>query len=210
MSITAFIAEYATKLIDATGYPGVFILMTMESMVFPVPSEAVMPFAGFLVAESKFSFAGALIASTIGSIAGSLISYGIGMWGGHPFVNRFGKYLLLDREDLEFTERFFKRFGDITILICRFIPVVRHLISIPAGVARMNLLKFLMFTIIGAGLWNAFLTWTGLLLRQNWESVMKYSHIIDIVVVAVLAGMVAVYVWKHWKKRNMKRQKAGR
>jgi membrane protein DedA with SNARE-associated domain len=210
MSITAFIAEYATRLIDATGYPGVFILMTMESMVFPVPSEAVMPFAGFLVAESKFSFAGALIAGTIGSIVGSLISYYIGAWGGHPFVNRFGKYLLLDREDLEFTGRFFKRFGDITILICRFIPVVRHLISIPAGVARMNLLKFLIFTIIGAGLWNAFLTWTGLVLRQNWESVMKYSHIIDIVVVAVLAGMVAVYVWKHWKKRYAKRQEAGR
>jgi len=202
MSITAFIAEYATKLIDTTGYPGVFILMTMESMVFPVPSEAVMPFAGFLVAESKFSFAGALIASTIGSIAGSLISYGIGMWGGHPFVNRFGKYLLLDREDLEFTERFFKRFGDGTIFICRFIPVVRHLISIPAGVARMNLAKFLIFTVLGACLWNAFLTWTGMLLRQNWESVMKYSHIIDIVVAAVLAGMAAVYMWKHWKKRN--------
>jgi membrane protein DedA with SNARE-associated domain len=201
MSITAFIAEYATKLIDATGYPGVFVLMTMESMVFPVPSEAVMPFAGFLVAMDRLTMAGVILASTLGSIAGSLLSYFIGRYGGKPFVDRWGKYLLLNRHDLEVTEAFFKKRGPITILICRFIPVVRHLISIPAGTGRMNLITFLIYTIIGAGIWNAILTFCGLFLKQNWEVVMKYSHVVDIVVVVILLGGLAYFVVKHVKKK---------
>jgi membrane protein DedA with SNARE-associated domain len=202
MSITAFIADYATKVIDATGYPGVFALMTMESMVLPVPSEAVMPFAGFLAATHRFTMAGIIAASTLGSIAGSLLSYAIGRYGGVSFVNRWGKYLLLNRHDLEVTEAFFKKRGSITILICRFIPVVRHLISIPAGTGRMNIVTFLIYTIIGAGLWNAFLSFCGFYLKQNWEVVMKYSHLVDIVVVVILLGGVFYFVARHMKQRS--------
>jgi membrane protein DedA with SNARE-associated domain len=201
MSITAFIAEYATALIDATGYPGVFVLMTMESMVLPVPSEAVMPFAGFLVATKHFTMAGIIVASTLGSIAGSLLSYWIGRYGGVSFVKRWGKYLLLNQHDLEVTEAFFNKRGSITILICRFIPVVRHLISIPAGTGRMNIFTFLVFTIIGAGLWNTFLSFLGFYLRQNWDVVMKYSHIVDIVVVLILLAGVFYFVARHLKRR---------
>ena len=200
MSITACIAEYATKLIDAAGYPGVFLLMTMESMVLPVPSEAVMPFAGFLVAMHRFTMAGVVVASTLGSIAGSLLSYVIGRYGGTPFVNRWGKYVLLNRRDLEATETFFKKHGSITILICRFIPVIRHLISIPAGTGRMNFITFLVYTIMGAGLWNAFLACCGLYLKQNWEKVMSYSHIVDIVVVLMLLGGIFYFVKRHLKR----------
>jgi membrane protein DedA with SNARE-associated domain len=201
MSITAFIADYATKLIDATGYPGVFALMTMESMVLPVPSEAVMPFAGFLVATHRFTMAGIIVASTLGSIAGSLLSYAIGRYGGASFVNRWGKYLLLNNHDLEVTEKFFNKRGSITILICRFIPVVRHLISIPAGTGRMNIFTFLIFTIIGAGLWNAFLSFCGFFLKQNWEVVMKYSHLVDIAVVLILLGGILYFIFKHMKRK---------
>jgi membrane protein DedA with SNARE-associated domain len=201
MSITAFIADYATKLIDATGYPGVFALMTMESMVLPVPSEAVMPFAGFLVATHRFTMAGIIVASTLGSIAGSLLSYAIGRYGGASFVNRWGKYLLLNNHDLEVTEKFFNKRGSITILICRFIPVVRHLISIPAGTGRMNIFTFLIFTIIGAGLWNAFLSFCGFYLKQNWEVVMKYSHLVDIAVVLILLGGILYFIFKHMKRK---------
>jgi membrane protein DedA with SNARE-associated domain len=200
MSITSFIADYATKLIDASGYPGIFALMTMESMVLPVPSEAVMPFAGFLVAINRFTMAGVIVASTLGSIAGSLISYWIGRSGGTPFVNRWGKYLLLNRHDLEVTEAFFRKRGSVTILICRFIPVVRHLISIPAGTGKMNIFTFLAYTIIGAGLWNAFLAYCGLYLKQNWEKVMSYSHIVDIVVVLMLLGGIIYFVKRHLKR----------
>ncbi len=201
MSITAIIADHATKIIDIMGYPGVFVLMTMESMVLPVPSEAVMPFAGFLIAAQRFSLAGVIIASTIGSIAGSLISYWIGRFGGASFVNRWGKYLLLSSRDLAVTEAFFKKRGPITVLICRFIPVVRHLISIPAGVGKMNIVTFLAYTVIGAGLWNAFLTVCGMYLKQNWETVMKYSHLVDFGVVIVLLAGIVFFIVKHLRKR---------
>jgi membrane protein DedA with SNARE-associated domain len=201
MGLTAFIAAFATQLIEKLGYPSVFVLMVMESMVFPVPSEAVMPFAGFLIVQKTFTFWQVILVSTLGSIVGSLISYAIGFYGGMPFVKKFGKYALLDVKELETTEKFFKKHGEITIFICRFIPVVRHLISIPAGIGKMNLVKFSIFTIIGAGLWNAFLSYVGYVLKSNWGEVMKYSHIIDIVIVAFLSGLVGLYIYRHVKRK---------
>jgi membrane protein DedA with SNARE-associated domain len=202
MGLTEFIASFATQLIEQLGYPSVFLLMVMESMVFPVPSEAVMPFAGFLIVQKTFTFWQVVLVSTFGSIVGSLASFAIGYYGGMPFVKRFGKYALLDPQELEATEHFFQKHGDITILICRFIPVVRHLISIPAGVGKMNLVKFSIFTLIGAGIWNSFLAYIGCVLKNNWAEVMKYSHIIDIVVVLLLAGLVGLYVARHLRRRK--------
>ncbi len=193
MGITEFLAEYITGFMESTGYVTVFLGMVMESMVFPVPSEAIMPFAGFLIAEGRFSFLGVIGISTLGSIVGSLLSYFIGLYGGRPFVNKFGKYLLLDQEELNLTEIFFKKYGQATIFISRFIPVVRHLISIPAGLAKMNLWKFSILTVLGAGLWNAFLAYVGFYLKQNWEIVMEYSKIVDIVVLAILAVLVGMF-----------------
>jgi membrane protein DedA with SNARE-associated domain len=196
MGITQWIASVAVAFIAATSYPGIFLLMVLESMVFPVPSEAVMPFAGFLIVDGQLTFTGVIIASTLGSIVGSLISYAIGYYGGRPFISKFGKYLLLDMNDLEITERFFSKSGEMTIFIARFIPVIRHLISIPAGLGKMNLWKFSIYTIIGAGLWNSFLTYVGYKLKENWAEVMKYSHTIDIVVVAVLGLAFLYYAYK--------------
>jgi len=196
MGITEWIATTAVALIGATGYPGIFILMAMESMVLPVPSEAVMPFAGFLIVDGQFTFTGVIIASTFGSIVGSLISYSIGYYGGKPFIQKFGKYLLLNTNHLEASERFFAKRGDITILLARFIPVVRHLISIPAGFGKMNIWKFATYTIIGAGCWNAFLTYVGYSLKHNWAEVMKYSHTIDLVVVGILGIAGIYYIYK--------------
>jgi membrane protein DedA with SNARE-associated domain len=202
MGISEFVAAQATSFIDATGYVSVFLLMVLESMVFPIPSEAVMPFAGFLVVTGRFTLAGVIAASTLGSIVGSLTSYAMGRYGGEPFFRRFGKYLLLDMHELEATQRFFQRRGQITIFVCRFIPVVRHLISIPAGVGRMPLLPFVVYTAVGAALWNAILTVAGMALKQNWDALMKYSHTIDIVVVAILVGMIVVFVHRHWSRRR--------
>jgi membrane protein DedA with SNARE-associated domain len=202
MGLTEFIATYATNLIHQGGYGIVFFLMALESMIFPIPSEAVMPFAGFLIHEGRFSFTGTIFFSTLGSIVGSLISYVMGSKGGRPFVLRFGKYLLLDVHDLEATEKFFGKYGDKTIFICRFIPVVRHLISIPAGVGKMNLWKFSLYTIVGAALWNGFLAWVGYRLKDNWEEVMKYSHVADIVVVASLGLTIGYFVYKHMQRRT--------
>ncbi len=202
MGITEALAGFGTHVIGSIGYLGVFLCMVAESMVLPLPSEAVMPFAGFTIAEGTLSWAGVIVSATLGSIVGSLIGYGIGRWGGRPFVARFGRYILIDAEDLAWTDRFFQRRGAITILISRFIPVVRHLISIPAGISRMNLVPFSLFTVVGAGLWNTFLAWVGFTLRRNWETVLRYSRVIDVVVLALLVLLVLWYVGRHLLRRR--------
>jgi len=201
MGLTESLCYYNTCLIESLGYTGVFVLMTLESMVAPVPSELVMPFAGFLIFQGQFNLWWVLVASSLGSIVGSLLSYGMGMLG-KPVVLRYGRYLLLNPHHLDWTTDFFQRRGRITIFIARFIPVVRHLISIPAGLARMELLPFIIYTAIGATMWNMFLVYLGMILKENWQIVQKYTHILDyFVVVALIAGL-AYFVWKFRAARN--------
>lgn len=195
MGLTEFLCHYNTLLIHYLGYGGIFILMALESMIFPIPSELVMPFAGFLIVTGQFDPAPVIIASSLGSIAGSLLSYGMGTLG-EPVVLRYGRYLLLNRHHLEWTEIFFFRHGGKTIFISRFIPVVRHLISIPAGLARMSLIPFILFTVAGATLWNGFLTYLGVRLKENWWVIQRYTHILDYFVVAGLFGVVVYLGWK--------------
>jgi membrane protein DedA with SNARE-associated domain len=158
MGITETLCNYNTAIIQQCSYIGIFILMTLESMIAPVPSELVMPFAGFLIYTGHFDPLWVMVASSLGSIVGSLLSYGMGMLG-KPVVLRYGRYLLLNPHHLEWTKNFFARHGSITIFISRFIPVVRHLISIPAGLARMSLAPFILYTVVGATMWNGFLTY---------------------------------------------------
>jgi membrane protein DedA with SNARE-associated domain len=202
MGLTEFLVEHFTQWIGSGGYWGVTILMTLESMVAPVPSEAVMPFAGFLIFEGRFTFTAVIFFSTLGSIIGSLISYYAGAWGGRPFVKRYGKYLLLDLHHLDMTEKFFAKYGDKAIFVSRFIPVVRHLISIPAGVGRMSVIKFSIYTVIGAAIWNAFLTYVGFYLKDNWMTVRKYGEIADIVVVALMLAGIAFVTYQYIGRRK--------
>ena len=205
MGITETLVEHVTALMAGGGYGVIVFLMALESMVAPVPSEAVMPFAGFLIEEGRFSFTGVIAWSTVGSIIGSLISYYMGSWGGGPFVRRFGRYLLLDESHLDTTERFFARYGDKAIFICRFIPVVRHLISIPAGIGKMNIVKFSVYTIMGAGLWNSFLAYVGYVLKENWTVVRSYSEIVDVIVVAGLLIAGIIFIRQHLKHARSRR-----
>jgi membrane protein DedA with SNARE-associated domain len=185
--LTEAISKFAIKCLDTTGYFGAAALMALESMIAPVPSEAVMPFVGFQVVDGKWNLWLAILVTTLGSVVGSLASYLMGYYGGKPLVLKVGKYLLLDQHDLELTERFFHRkSGTLTIFISRFIPVVRHLISIPAGIGRMPLAPFLIATAIGATAWNTFLLACGMKLREHWHVMLNYSHQVDIVVVILL------------------------
>lgn len=203
MGFTQYLAEHIMQFYETTGYVSVFILMSMESMIFPVPSEAVLPPAGLLIAQGRFTFAGVIIASTIGSIVGSLISYWIGIYGGRPFIEKYGKYFLLDKKALQASEKYFTKHGDVTILVCRFIPVVRHIISIPAGFGRMNIWKFSLYTLIGAGLWNTFLTWAGVRWgQQGWDLMLRSGHVIDIVIVGLMVLAGAYFFWKHFRNRH--------
>jgi membrane protein DedA with SNARE-associated domain len=196
------LAEWIVAAMALLGYPGLVLMMALESMVAPVPSEIVMPFAGFLVAQGQFTILGGIVASSFGTILGSLIGYFMGKWGGYPMVIRFGRYLLLDREHLDVTVRWFKKRGEITILICRFVPVVRHLISIPAGVGGMNLITFSIYTLIGGTIWNTILLFAGIWLGDHWGIIHEYSSQIDKVMVAVLAIGGAWWVWRQLRKRQ--------
>ncbi|HLE07254.1 MAG TPA: DedA family protein [archaeon] len=189
-----------TEFIASMGYAGIFLLMALESMIAPVPSEAVMPFAGFLVAQGKFDFWLALIAASVGSIAGSALSYWIGKNGGKIFVRKIGKYFLLNEKHLEETEKFFSSHGGKAIFVSRFIPVVRHLISIPAGMGKMHFGKFIFLTSIGATAWNAILLYAGVLLGQNWELVAQNTKLIDAGVLVLLLVAVVWFVWRRIKK----------
>jgi len=191
MGLTEALCYYNTLFINQCSYLGVFLLMALESMIAPIPSELVMPFAGFLIFGGQFDLVAVMVASSLGSIAGSLLSYGLGMLG-EPVVLRYGRYLLLNPHHLEWTKKFFARHGGKTIFIARFIPVVRHLISIPAGLARMSLLPFVVFTAVGATMWNGFLVYCGMRLKENWRVIQQYTHILDYVVVA---GMLAATVY---------------
>ncbi len=193
--ITEKITELAVHVLDTAGYPGAALLMALESMIAPVPSEAVMPFVGFQVADGKWNLALAILATSFGSLVGSLLSYWMGFYGGKPLVLKVGKYLLLNRHDLELTERFFqKKQGLWTVFAARFVPVIRHFISIPAGMGRMPLGPFVAVTVVGATLWNTFLLVCGMKLREHWTVVQTYSHQVDIAIVVLSVIGLAWFV----------------
>jgi membrane protein DedA with SNARE-associated domain len=201
--MTEFISDFAVNFLDKAGYLGAAILMALESMIAPVPSEAVMPFVGFLVADGKWNLGYSIFFSTLGSIIGSLTSYLMGYYGGKPLILKAGRYLLLNRHDLEITENFFsKRGGIITLFISRFIPIIRHFISIPAGIGKMPLWPFILATIAGATIWNSFLLFIGMKLREHWMTVQKYSHQLDIVIVVILLLGIAWFVRSRLARRN--------
>ena len=172
------------------GYPGLFVLIVLESTMVPVPSLLVMPFAGFLASQGEFSLPVILAINSAGAMTGSLLSYWLGAAGGKPLLLRYGKYVFVRAKDIERTERYFEQHGGKTIFIGRFLPVVRHLISIPAGIARMPLIPFLTLTLLGATIWGGGLMILGFELGSRWEAVATKAKRIDL----VIAGAVVVLI----------------
>ncbi|MFA6421878.1 MAG: DedA family protein [Candidatus Buchananbacteria bacterium] len=200
--IVSSLGHFAITVISFLGYFGIFILMVMESMIIPIPSEAILPFGGFLVESGDFNFWLVLLAATFGSLIGSLISYYIGYYGGNAIIKKWGKYLLLDEDDLAKTESWFSKRGELTIFIGRFIPVVRHLISIPAGIGKMDLKRFCIYTFIGAGIWNGILIYIGMILGQHWEELRGKTEYISIAVAVLLVVGIIWFVLRHLNKRK--------
>jgi membrane protein DedA with SNARE-associated domain len=188
------VKDWAIWGVQSGGYFGAGVLMALESMLAPVPSEMVMPPMGMLIHEGRFSWAGAITVSSLGSMVGSIISYYMGYWGGKPFVLKVGKYLLLSKHELDLTTRWFQHHGASTVFIARFVPFVRHFISIPAGIARMSFLRFCVYTLIGATMWNTILLYAGYKLQEHWEVILKYRTPIDIGVGALLVAGAAIWV----------------
>jgi membrane protein DedA with SNARE-associated domain len=183
--------------IGAMGYPGIFILMAMESSVIPVPSELVMPPAGYLAHEGQMNIWVAILMGTVGSLVGAYANYFASHWLGRPLVIKYGKYVWITEEKFAKVESFFLRHGEISTFIGRLLPVIRHLISIPAGLAGMNHLRFTLYTLAGAGIWCTILAWIGYFIGKEQALIMRYSHqaVIGVVVFSIL--LVAVYVWRH-------------
>jgi membrane protein DedA with SNARE-associated domain len=200
----AWIAKTAIVVIGGTGYFGVWFLMALESMIVPIPAELVMPFAGYLISTGRFTWLGVFLASLMGSLSGSLVSYVAGKLGGNRLIVRMGKYLLLDVSDLKKTEDWFAKKGEKTIFIGRLIPVVRHLISIPAGIGGMNLKKFSIYTAIGASLWNMFLAWLGYVMGQNWPKIRHYTEPVSKVMAVLLVAGFVYFIVHHVRSKNKK------
>lgn len=192
----AFLLDSFINIISGAGYAGLALLMMLESMIAPVPSEAVMPFAGFLIWEGRMAWLPVVFSSTLGSIAGSLLSYWIGMRYGREIVLAYGRYLLLNEHHLHLTENFFRRFGPKAIFFSRFIPIVRHFISLPAGAARMDLRRFFLYTALGAGIWNFFLAYLGFSLGDQWGMIRSCSEKLDLLVGALLVGLVVRFIYR--------------
>ncbi len=200
--LTNAVTGFAVYCLEMSGYLGAGFLMALESMILPIPSEAVMPFVGFMVADGKWSLELAIIVTSLGSMIGSLISYAMGYFGGKSFILNVGKYLLLNRHDLTRAEEFFgRRGGTLTLFISRFVPVIRHLISVPAGMGKMRLPPFLLATVVGATLWNTFLLVCGMYLREHWRVIQTYSHHVDIVVCSALLLGVAYFIRSRYKQK---------
>lgn len=187
------IAHSIQQLIIDLGYPGLFLLIVLESTMVPIPSLLVMPFAGFLASRGDFSLPGILILNTAAALTGSLISYWLGRAGGKPLLLKYGKYVFVRPKDIEKTEEYFAKHGGKTVFIARFLPVVRHLISIPAGIAKMPILPFSALTAAGATIWGGGLMVLGYWLRENWEPVSEkmkhYDHLIALGVVLIIIGI---------------------
>jgi membrane protein DedA with SNARE-associated domain len=195
-------ANWVTHIVETVGYPGLFTLIVLESTLVPIPSELVMPFAGHLAAQGKFSLAVILAINSIAAMTGSGISYWIGAAGGRPLLVKYGKFAGLRAKDLERTESFFGRHGKATILIGRFLPVVRHIISVPAGVARMPLVPFFTQTFIGATIWGTVLILIGYELGDQFMGVAKKLKHVDLLVGAVIILVLLALVIRFVVRRR--------
>ncbi len=211
-NIIAALSAFIISIISTLGYPGIVLLMAIESACIPLPSEVIMPFSGALTIGSIASqyhrepFTLILVAlfGAIGCNVGSVIAYEIGYYGGRPLVEKYGAYILLSERELNWTDSFFAKYGDWTVFFSRLLPVVRTFIALPAGVARMPQLRFHIYTFVGSFPWCLMLAYVGKVLGDRWETdprLKTWFHRFDALILAIIVIGVAVFVWTRWKHR---------
>jgi membrane protein DedA with SNARE-associated domain len=203
--ILLLLAGFVKSVISSVGYPGIAVLMAIESACVPLPSEVIMPFAGYLVYAGRFS--SLAMVATLGAVGcnlGSVVAYEVGAYGGRPLIERFGKYILMSRHDLESSESFFQRYGSITVFVGRLLPVVRTFIALPAGIMRMPRGKFHLYTFAGSWPWCFGLAWCGYKLGMSWDTdprLKHWMHRFDAVILLALAVGAVLFVRNHWRNR---------
>jgi membrane protein DedA with SNARE-associated domain len=199
--------------ISAFGYWAVVFLMAIESACIPLPSEVIMPFAGTLTATlvingvtqaARFNLVLVGLAGAFGCLVGSVVAYWVGVWGGRPFIERYGKYVLLSKHDLDTADRFFTKYGQAAIFISRLLPIVRTFISLPAGISRMNFARFCVYTFLGSVPWCIALAWVGRIMGQNWKSIEVYWRKFDIVIGILIVAGIALFFYRHFRRDKPK------
>lgn len=196
------LAKIVITTIEFTGYSGVFFLMLVESCGIPMPSEIIMPFAGFLVNQGKFNFWLVSIAGALGNLAGSLLAYYIGAKGGRLLLEKYGKYILISKHDLDTADRWFNKYGNLAVFFGRLLPVIRTYISFPAGIAKMDIKKFSIYTFLGALPWCILFTWLGTKLGDNWEVIREKMHNFDLLILFLIILLIVYYLMRHIKSRK--------
>jgi membrane protein DedA with SNARE-associated domain len=199
--IIEIVSGFIVATIGAMGYSGIVLLMAIESACIPLPSEIIMPFSGYLVSTGELDLWGVSVAGAVGCVLGSLVAYWVGMYGGRPLIEKYGRYLLISRRDLDMADRWFEKRGDIIVFVSRLLPAIRTFIAFPAGVARMNLTKFVIYTFAGSLPWCLGLAYIGQKLGEQWnkDDVLKtWFHRFDFLI--GIAGLAAV-VW--WVRRHI-------
>lgn len=203
------LAVFTTGVISSMGYGGVVLLMGIESACIPLPSEIIMPFAGYLVYQGQFTLFGAAFWGAVGCVAGSIPAYWLGSYGGRPLIERYGKYVLVSHHELDLADRLFARHGQWVVLAARLLPVIRTFIAFPAGVSRMNMTRFVAYTFVGSFPWCYGLAWVGMRLGQAWNTdprLKAWFHRFDAAIALALVAAAVVFVWH--KVRSARRSAA--
>jgi membrane protein DedA with SNARE-associated domain len=197
--IITVVALWIMSVISTMGYGGIVLLMAIESACIPLPSEIIMPFAGFLVFKGEMTLWWVAFAGAIGCVVGSIPAYYVGMFGGRPLAEKYGKYVLISKKDLDMADRWFDKHGDIIIFIARLLPAVRTFIAFPAGVAKMNMSKFIIYTFVGSLIWCWVLAYAGMKFGEHWVDLKVYFHQFHYVIIAAGVVFLVWYVRRHFK-----------
>jgi len=196
------LSKFVINTISLMGYSGILLTMAIESACIPLPSEIIMPFSGYLVTTGQFTMLGVTLAGAVGNVLGSIVAYYAGVWGGRPFVERYGRYFLVSHHDLDVADRWFAKHGEAAVFFGRMLPVVRTFISLPAGIAKMNFPRFVIFTFIGALPWCYLLAYIGVRMGEEWDNLRGYFHQFDVVIGIAIALAVGYFLWSHWPRRS--------
>jgi membrane protein DedA with SNARE-associated domain len=200
--IITILSGFIVATISALGYSGVILLMAIESACIPLPSEIIMPFSGYLVSTGELNLWGVAVAGAVGCVLGSLVAYWVGMYGGRPFIEKYGRYILLSRHDLDIADRWFAKHGEIIVFVSRLLPAIRTFIAFPAGVARMNLPRFVIYTFAGSLPWCLALAYVGQKLGEQWDkddTLKTWFHRFDFLIGIAGALFIIWWVWRHIK-----------
>jgi membrane protein DedA with SNARE-associated domain len=199
--ILGILATFIIATISKLGYAGIALLMAIESACIPLPSEVIMPFAGYLVSTGQMKLWVVGLMGAIGCVLGSIVAYYVGAYGGRAMIVRYGKYVLVSTDDLDLADRWFRKYGDITVFVARLLPVIRTFIAFPAGVSRMPMGRFIIYTFIGSYIWSYGLAYIGMKLGENWDSLKVYFHRFDFVIAIILLGGAAWWIRRHFRNR---------